>query len=79
MGAWLERLKIQKAPAPYATETTKTTPEPDAGVFVGFVAYPPAPFQNIEGAAAAANDTTQTAEPQATADDGTAPAPDPDR
>ena len=82
MGAWLDRLKIQKGPAPCATEPTKPTTEPDEGGFVGFVAYPPAPFQNVEGVAAAANDTPQTAEkqkPQATVSVTTAPAPDPDR
>ena len=82
MGAWLDRLKIQKAPATYATKPTKPPTEPDEGGFVGFVAYPPAPFQNVEGVAAAANDTPQTAEqqkPQATVSVTTAPAPDPDR
>ena len=79
MGAWLERLKIQKAPDTYATETTETPTEPGAGVFVGFVAYPPAPFQIIEGVSEAVNDTPQTAEPQAPVSATTAPAPDPDR
>ena len=82
MGAWLERLKIQKGPATYATKPTKPPTEPDEGGFVGFVAYPPAPLQKIEGVSEAANDTPQTAElqkPQATVSATTAPAPDPDR
>ena len=79
MGAWLDRLKIQKGPDTYATETTETPTEPGAGVFVGFVAYPPAPFQIIEGVSEAVNDTPQTAEPQAPVSATTAPAPDPDR
>ena len=79
MGAWLDRLKIQKGPAPCATEPTKPTTEPDEGGFVGFVAYPPAPLQKIEGASEAVNDTPQTAEPQAPVSATTAPAPDPDR
>lgn len=62
---WLDRLKKPKAPDPHATETTETPQGTTGGVFVGFVAYPPAPFQKIE-ASEAANDTTT-------------PATDPDR
>ena len=64
---WLARLKKEKAPDPQATKATKP-PEWEHGAgFVGFVAYPPAPFQKTEVNEAAANDTATT------------PSADPDR
>lgn len=67
MGAWLERLKIQKAPDPYATKPAKPTPDPVAGGFAGFVAYPPGHSEKFEG-------TGQQPDTQAAND----AAPDPD-
>lgn len=49
MGAWLDRLKIQKAPDTYATKPTKPAQNPVAGGFVGFVAYPPGVSGKSEG------------------------------
>lgn len=68
MGAWLDRLKIQKAPNTYATKPTKPAPDPVAGGFVGFVAYPPGHSEKFEG-------TSQQPDTQAAND----PARDPDR
>lgn len=46
---WLARLKNERANDTHATKATET-PHGDAmGVFVVSVAYPPAPFQKIEG------------------------------
>ena len=45
MNAWLERLKNQKRPKPYATKATKPAKDAHEGGFVGFVAYPPGHFQ----------------------------------
>lgn len=67
MGAWLDRLKIQKAPDTHATKPTKPTADPVAGGFVGFVAYPQGHFEKFEGA-------NQQPDTQAAND----PAPDPD-
>ena len=67
MGAWLDRLKIQKAPDTDATKPTKPTPDPIAGGFVGFVAYPQRHSEKFEG-------TGQQPDTQAAND----PAPDPD-
>lgn len=49
MGAWLDRLKIQKAPDTYATKPTKPAADPVAGGFVGFVAYPQGHSEKFEG------------------------------
>lgn len=49
MGGWLARLKNEKVPDTHATKPTET-------LFVGFVAYPPAPFQKFEGEQTPAND-----------------------
>lgn len=68
MGAWLDRLKIQKAPDTHATKPTKPTADPVAGGFVGFVAYPPGHSEKFEG-------TGQQPDTPAAND----PAPDPDR
>ena len=79
MGAWLERLKIQKAPDTYAREPMKTGSqgslayppgglEKTEGGFVGFLAYPPGHSEKFEG-------TGQQPDTPAAND----PAPDPDR
>lgn len=47
MGGWLARLKNEKAPDPPATKPTKPPQGDEKAGFVGFVAYPPAPFQKI--------------------------------
>ena len=64
---WLARLKKEKVPDTHATKATETPQGSAKGVFVGFVAYPPAPFQKKEVNEAAANDTATT------------PSADPDR
>lgn len=64
---WLARLKNEEAPDPYATKATKPAQWKHKAGSVGFVAYPPAPFQKIEVSEAAANDTA------------TLPSEDPDR
>ena len=77
-GGWLARLKNEKAPDTHATKPTKPAQgDAKAGV-VGFVAYPPAPFQKngvcdlvaVVPKTAAANDGAIT---------DTAPTTDPDR
>lgn len=78
MGAWLDRLKIQKPPDTYATKSTKTVSvvsvacppgglEKPEGVFVDFVAYPQGHLEKFEG-------TGQQPDTQAAND----AAPDPD-
>ena len=47
MGGWLARLKNEKAPDTHATKPTKLPQGDEKEGFVGFVAYPPAPFQKI--------------------------------
>jgi hypothetical protein len=71
MSRWLALLKNEKGGGTHATKATETPQTADEGVFVGFVAYPPAHFQNIEGTAAASNDPAP--QPQET------PPTDPDR
>jgi len=66
MGAWLDRLKIQKTPDAHATKPTKPTPDPVAGGFVGFVAYPQGHSEKFEG-------TGQQPDTQAANDLDTAP------
>lgn len=48
MGAWLARLKNQKSPDTHATKPTKPPQGEEKAGFVGFVAYPPAPFAKIK-------------------------------
>lgn len=47
MGGWLARLKNEKSPDNSATKPTKPPQGYEKPGFVGFVAYPPAPFQKI--------------------------------
>lgn len=72
MGGWLARLKSEKTTDTCATETTKTPPREDKGVFVGFVAYPPAPFQRSGD-----DDPVAEATHPVAANDGKAVAPTP--
>lgn len=56
--SWLARLKKQTAPETHAAKPTKPPRRGQGGGFAGFVAYPSAPFQNINPAKAAANDAS---------------------
>jgi hypothetical protein len=56
MSGWLARLKNEKAPGTPATKPTKPPQGYEKSGFVGFVAYPLAPFQKIEREQAPAND-----------------------
>lgn len=58
---WLARLKNQKGTDAHATKPTKPPEQAGWVSSVGFVAYPPAPFRQIEGREAAANDDTNPA------------------
>jgi len=49
MGGWLARLKNEKANDTQATKPTKPPQGDEKAGFVGFVAYPPAPFEKNEG------------------------------
>ena len=77
-GGWLARLKNEKAPDTHATKPTKPAQGDAKAGFVGFVAYPPAPFQKngvcdlvaVVPKTAAANDGAIT---------DSAPTTDPDR
>lgn len=78
MMGWLDRLKNETPSGPHATEPTKPPQGDEKAGFVGFVAYPPAPFQKIVA------DGPVAAIPQMpAANDGATPAPapatDPDR
>jgi hypothetical protein len=78
MGGWLARLKNQNTPDTPATKPTKPPLGDEKAGFVGFVAYPPTPFQKIgavdsvavKSEAPAANDCPPSA---------IAPVTDPDR
>lgn len=78
MGGWLARLKNEKVPDAHATKPTKPPQGDEKAGFVGFVAYPPTPFQKIgavdsvavKSEAPAANDCPPSA---------IAPVTDPDR
>ena len=60
MGVWLARLKNENMGGTHATKTTKTPQGDENGVFVGFVAYPGAPFKKNKGPTEAANDPAPT-------------------
>lgn len=78
MGGWLARLKNEKAPDTHATKPTKPPQGDEKAGFVGFVAYPPAPFQKIgAGDAVAARPEAPAANDRATPEP--APASDLDR
>lgn len=78
MGGWLARLKNEKATDTNATKATKTPQGESEGIFVGFVAYPQAPFQKI-----GAVDSVAVKPEAPAANDGEKPEPslaiDPDR
>ena len=78
MGAWLARLKNQKSPDTHATKPTKPPQGEEKAGFVGFVAYPPAPFAKIKLGDGAAIKPQATAANEAVQPDP-APATDPDR
>lgn len=77
MAGWLARLKSEKTTDTCATETTKTPPKEDKGVFVGFVASPLAPFQK-SGADDLVAEATHTVAANDSKVAAPAPASDPD-
>lgn len=78
MGGWLARLKNEKASGTHATKPTKPAQGEEKAGFVGFVAYPPTPFQKID----TSDSMVEATQPPAANDGAThapAPAPDLDR
>ena len=78
MGGWLARLKNEKAPDTHATKPTKPAQGDAKAGFVGFVAYPPAPFQK-NGVCDLVAVVPQTAAANDGAITDSAPTTDPDR
>src|SRR5574343_1131693 len=78
MGGWLARLKTEKASDTLATKPTKPPQGDEMPGFVGFVAYPSAPFQKI-----GTGDSVVVQPEASAANDGShlyiSPATDPDR